>query len=209
MWFIPTIMIIYILLPLFNKIDNNHKILTLIITLILWLLFTIGISTFTSYNQIFIFTNRIPIILLGSYCAKYHIIDNLNLKQYLITMILLIISGIFILYKFNHITCQYINDVFYLIAIPLILGLILIINLIPTNKVIDILGSITLEMYGIQMIFGFKIASKVFILINNALLSNLITIILIIFLSIIIHYILEITFKKIYFSNKLEVLTNK
>ena len=124
-------------------------------------------------------------------------------------MILLIISGIFILYKFNHITCKYIYDVFYLIAIPLILGLILIIDLIPTNKVIDILGSITLEMYGIQMIFGFNIASKVFILINNTLLANLITIILIIFLSIIMHYILAFTFKKIYFNNNLERLTNK
>lgn len=200
LWFIPAIMIIYILLPLFNKIDNNHKILTPIITLVLWLLFTIGISLYTSFDQILIFTNRIPIILLGCYCAKYHVFDKLSLKQYLISMILLIISGIFILYKYNHVTCEYINDVFYLIAIPLTLGLILLINLIPTNKVIDTLGSITLEMYGIQMIFGYKLAATIFKLFESALLSNMITIIIIILLSIIMHYILNFIFKRNIFS---------
>jgi len=144
LWFIPALMIIYILLPLFNKIDDKHKIKTPIITLILWLLFTVMISSYTKYDQIFIFTNRIPIILLGCYCSKYCILDKLNLKKYLILMILLLLSGIFISYKFNHVTCPYINDVFYLLSIPLILGLILLINLIPTNKIIDRIGSTTL-----------------------------------------------------------------
>lgn len=201
LWFVPAIIIIYIVLPLFNKFEDNHKIITPIITLISWLLFTIGVSMYTTYNQIFIFTNRIPIILLGYYCAKYHILDKISFKQYLITMILLIILGILILYKFNHITCKYIYDVFYLIAIPFSLGLILTINLVPTNKIINILGSITLEMYGIQMIFGYKIAATIFRILKNALLSNFITIIIIILLSIIMHYVLEIIFKKI-FHNK-------
>jgi len=196
LWFIPALMIIYILLPLFNKIDDKHKIKTPIITLILWLLFTVMISSYTKYDQIFIFTNRIPIILLGCYCSKYCILDKLNLKKYLILMILLLLSGIFISYKFNHVTCPYINDVFYLLSIPLILGLILLINLIPTNKIIDRIGSTTLEMYGIQMIFGFKIASKIYMLFNNALLSNFITLTIIILLSVIVNYIINLLFKK-------------
>lgn len=201
LWFVPTLMIIYILLPLFNKIDNKYKIKTPIITLILWLLFTVIISTYTSYNQIFIFTNRIPIILLGCYCSKCCILDKLNSKKYLILMILLLLLGIFISYKFNHVTCLYINDVFYLITIPLILGLILLINLITTNKIIDKLGSVTLEMYGIQMLFGFKISSIVYILIKNALLSNLITITIIILLALIMNYIIKFVFKKIKLCN--------
>lgn len=191
LWFVPALMIIYILLPLFNMIDNKHKIITPIITIILWLLFTIIISTYTKYDQIFIFTNRIPIILIGYYCSKKNIFNKLNLRQYLCIMISLLLLGVFISYKFNHVVIPYINDVFYLISIPLILGLILLINLIPTNKIIEKLGSVTLELYGIQMLFGFKIASKVYILLKNALLSNLITIIIIIVLALILNHIIK------------------
>lgn len=196
LWFVPAIMIVYILLPPFNKIDNKYKIITPIITLIIWLLFTVIISTYTKYNEIFIFTNRIPIILLGFYCSKYCVLDKLNLKKYLTLMILLLLFGIFISYEFNNITCLYINDVFYLLSIPLILGLILLINLIPTNKIIDKIGSTTLEMYIVQMIFGFKIASKIYMLFNNALLSNFIILTIIILLSIILNYIINLLFKK-------------
>lgn len=196
LWFIPALMIIYILLPLFNKIDNKYKILTPIITLITWLLFTIIISVYTKYNQIFIFTNRIPIILLGCYCSKYCILDKLNLKKYLILMISLLVLGIFILYKFNHVTCSYINDIFYLVSIPLIIGLILLINLIPTNKIIDKIGSATLEMYGIQMLFGFKMTSKIYELLKSAILSNFITILIVIVFSVIINIIVNIIFQK-------------
>lgn len=194
LWFVPALMIIYILLPLFNKIQNKYKI---IIMIIIWLLFTIVISMYTNYNQIFIFTNRIPIILLGYYCSKKCIFDKLDTKKYLILMILLLILGIFLIYKFNHITCPYINDVFYLISIPFIMGLILLTNLIPTNKIIDKLGSSTLEMYCIQMVFGFKVASKIYEIFKNALVSNFITLTLIIFLSVITNYILNLMFKNV------------
>ena len=190
LWFIPAIMIIYILLPLFNKVDNKYKIMTPIITVGLWLIITIILSTFNLCNQVFIFSNRIPIMLLGCYCAKYHVLDKLSLKQYILAIVILLVSGIFILYQFNHITFEYINDIFYLLVIPLVLGLILLVNLVPSNRVIDKLGSVTLEMYGIQMIFGFKIASRVFNIIKNPLLSNVITIIVIILLSLLLHYVL-------------------
>ena len=188
-------MIVYILLPLFNKLENNHKMFIPIITLLLWLLFTVMMSLYTSYHQIFVFTNRIPIILLGSYLARYGVLDNLSIKQYIFIMILLLVLGLFILCKFDHITCKYIYDVFYLIAIPFILGVILLINLIPTNKIINVLGSITLELYGIQMLFGFKIASMVLTIFKNKLLSNCITIIVIVLFAIIIHYLFKIIFK--------------
>jgi len=51
-------------------------------------------------------------------------------------------------------------------------------------------------MYGIQMIFGFKIASKIYMLFNNALLSNFITLTIIILLSVIVNYIINLVFKK-------------
>ena len=84
LWFIPAIMLIYLVLPLYNKLDKKNNITIPIITIVTWLLFTILTSIYTNYNEIFILTNRLPIILIGVYCAKYNIVDILDKKKYTI-----------------------------------------------------------------------------------------------------------------------------
>lgn len=188
LWFIPAIMIIYLLLPLFNKINNKLK---YVITLIIWLISTIIFSKFTTYTKIFIFTNRIPIILIGSYLSKNDINNKLNIKQYITLSTILLILGTIIQYNLQNITLSYIKDLYYITSIPLTISIIMLIDLIPTNKIINSLGSITLEMYGIQMIFGFKIASIIYKYIKYPLLSNISTITTIIFISLLFNYIIK------------------
>ena len=189
LWFVPAIMIVYMLLPLFNKINNKYK---GVIIFSLWLLLTITISLNSSYSHMLIFTNRIPIILIGCYLSKNNIIDKLNKKKYLLIMSFLLIIGILLLYNFKDINIIYIKDLFYLTAIPFTLGLILLLDLIPQNKIINTLGNVTLEMYGIQMIFGYKIATIIFKLFKNSLISNILTIIIIILLSLSINYFINL-----------------
>ena len=198
LWFVPAIMIIYILLPLYSKLDNKYKRLMPIITFIIWLISNILLSLYTSYHHIFIFTNRIPIILLGYYFKKYNVIEKLNKKTYILLGIILTLVGIFILYYFKHLNILFIQDIFYILGIPLTIGLILLINLIPTNKIINLIGSITLEMYAIQMIFGYKI-TEILLLKNSYLLTNILTITSVILLSLLSHFILN---KIIYFPKK-------
>ena len=193
LWFVPALMILYMLLPLFNKINNKYK---GVLVFSLWLLLTITISLNSSYSHILIFTNRIPIILIGSYLSKNNIIDKLSKKKYLLIMSFLLIIGILLLYNFKDINIIYIKDLFYLTAIPFTLGLILLLDLIPQNKTINTLGNVTLEMYGIQMIFGYKIATIIFKLFVNSLISNIITIIIIILLSLIINYFINLVLLK-------------
>ncbi len=64
-------------------------------------------------------------------------------------------------------------------------------NKINENKVIKLLSSITLELYALQMIFGFKIANYIYKVINLKLLSNVITICVLILFSLIVNYILK------------------
>lgn len=189
LWFIPAIMIIYILLPIYSKLYNKYKRLMPIITIIIWLISNILLSVYTTFNHIFIFTNRIPIILIGYYFKKYNIIENMNKKIYIFLGIILTLVGLFILYYSRHINIILIKDIFYILGIPLTIGLILLINLIPTNKIINLLGSITLEMYAIQMIFGYKI-TKLLLLKNSYLLTNILTITSVILFSLLTHYIL-------------------
>lgn len=201
LWFLPSIMIIYVLLPLYKNIDNKYKKLCPIISFVLFLILSISLSTFTNYSEIFILLNRIPIIMLGYYIAKYNVLEILRNKKiiYAITTLLLVLIGYIISYKtiFNRIEIIYLYDIKYILNIPLELGLIMLLDLIKDNKVTSLFGSITLELYGLQMIFGFKLANKLFISLKNPILANIVTFIIIILLSLIMYYLYKLAKKLI------------
>lgn len=186
LWFIPSIMIVYILLPIYKKINNKHK---NILILILWLISYIILNKIN--GNLLVFVNRIPIILIGFNIDKY--IETLPPKKYMLIAISFLIIGICLLYKFEYIS----KNLNYIIAIPLILGVIMLSNLIPTNKATNLIGNLTLEMYAIQMIFGFKIASIVYNIIKIKILSNIVTIIVIVLLAMLYNYFYKYILKNI------------
>jgi len=193
LWFIPAIMIVYILLPIYKKIDNNKYVFPIIC--VIYLISVISLSLLTNINTIFIFLNRIPILLCGYYFAKYNILEKLSKKNYYILASLLTICGLVLTYIFfiNRIHVEWFYDVNYIIHIPLILGIILLFDNIKTNKLFNAIGNSTLEIYGLQMIFGFKIANVIYSTTNSKLLTNILVISIIIILSILLSY----SFKKI------------
>ena len=197
LWFIPGIMIVYLLLPLYKKIDN--KIYVPIITIFIYLSVCILISYNTYYDEIFILFNRIPIMLIAYYMGKYNVINYLDDKKYWLITILLLTIGFAISYIsiVNRIKLEWFYDIYYLIYIPFVLGLIMLLDKIKDNKLTNLLGSITLELYGLQMIFGYKIVNMIYLHFNNALLTNVLVIIVMFILSIILKYIFDIK-NKIY-----------
>ena len=166
LWFIPAIMIIYILLPLYKKLDNKYKIIAPIITIITYLILVITLSI-NKKTTLLIFINRIPIILLGYYFSK------------------LKIFGLFFNYYLylNHFYLSYFQDIFYVLSIPLIIGVILLLDKIKSNKLFNYLGSITLEVYAIQMIFGYSLTGKLVKIISNSFLTNIISIVIVILIA--------------------------
>ncbi|MGM9878179.1 MAG: acyltransferase family protein [Bacilli bacterium] len=186
LWFVPAIMIVYILLPLYNKYCNKKY-----LVFIIWLIITIIVSKFTNYKEIFILTNRIPIILIGSYLSRNKVLDKINIKQYIVITILLLIIGFLLLYNYNNLKCDYIYDIKYLIALPFTLGLILLLNLIPSNKLVNLISNSTLEMYMIQMLFGYDMANELYFRLPIPILYNILIIVIIISISILLHYIYE------------------
>ena len=180
LWFIPGIMLVYLILPLYKKVDEKYPKATPISAILIYLITTISISLFTNYRNLFILTNRIPIILLGFYFSKYDIFKYLNkhnLRYWLITIIL-IISGIMISYLvyINHFNVTWFKEIFYILYIPLNMGIIFLLDKIKDNKISSLIGSVTLELYGLQMIFGFKLANAIFRYTNIRLLSNILII---------------------------------
>lgn len=190
LWFIPAIMIIYLLLPLYKKIDNKK--LTPIITIISYLLLVIILSIYEK-TTLLIFLNRIPIILLGYYFSKLNVLEKLEKNNFLyfsLTLFLGILGLLLNYYVYkNHFSLKYFQDIFYCLSIPLTLGVILLLNKIKTNKIFNYLGSITLETYAIQMIFGYSLTSKLLKIINNNLLVNILSIILVFSISAIFNFI--------------------
>ncbi len=193
LWFIPAIMIMYILLPLYKKIDNKRYVFPIIC--VIYLVSVITISLLTDINTIFIFINRIPILLCGYYFAKYNILEKLSNKSYCFLASILIIYGLVLTYILfiNRINVVWFYDINYIINIPLIIGIIILFDNLKTNKLFDMIGNSTLDIYGLQMIFGFKMANVIYSITNSRLLTNILVIIVIIMLSILLSY----SFKKI------------
>lgn len=201
LWFLPGIMLMYIILPLYIKLDSKHPKIAPLIVIVSEIFLTIIISCFTNYQEIFILTNRIPIILLGYYFAKHHIFEYLKTtkKRYWLTTILTLTLGIIISYLVNiyHFRLDWFKDVFYILYIPLIIGFILLIDNIKENKISKLIGSITLELYGLQMIFGFKIANDILGYTKAKLLSNITTILILIIIASIMKKLFDLIDNKI------------
>ena len=186
LWFVPAIMLVYTLLPLYGFVEEKNKYILPIIVII-WGILAFTASNYTSYKEIFILLNRVPIILLGYYCSKYKIFDKLSKKKVIFISIIASISGILLLYYFLR-SNFYIRDFYYIIAIPLVVGIILLVNEIPEFKIIQKIGSATLEIYALQMTFGYDIANLVSRIGNNNFLTNMSIIIIIIVISLLINY---------------------
>ena len=191
LWFIPAIMIIYLLIPLYKKYDNFK---TLIITIISYLLLVVLLSIFNK-THLLIFINRIPIILIGYYFSKLKILEKLRSNNYLYfsSSLILLIFGLLLSYYIykSHLNLKYFGDFFYLTSIPLVIGVILLLDKINTNKIFNYLGSITLEAYLVQMLFGYSLTSKLLNIINSNLLINILSIIFILLISAFFNFIFQ------------------
>ena len=62
LWFIPAILIFYAVYPLFLKWNSRLKVIWV---LLIWLTGSVFAEHVLSYTAVFIFTNRIPVILAG------------------------------------------------------------------------------------------------------------------------------------------------
>lgn len=193
LWFLPAIMLVYLILPLYIKLVNKFKKRTFFITIILYLLVVISLSLFSNYNAFFILINRIPIILLGYYFYEYNILDKLsqNKKRNNYVIFINIVFGIFISYYvfMNYFNVFWFKDIFYVLYIPLIVGIILLLDKLDVNIFSNLVSKITLELYALEMLFGFKIANIIFNYFDIKILSNFLTILLLIVLALLFNYV--------------------
>ena len=195
LWFLPAIMILYILFPWFQKADEKNRAITLGVILLVWCSVAFACTQFKSAHHIFIFWNRVPVFLLGYYSARLSIMEKVfdDTKPRLLLGIVFTVVGYWLIYQFGYHTKLHIpfRDMFYIIYIPASVGLILLVGMVPESKVIKWIGSSTLEMYGVQMIFGYSFANKVLNATGSKGITNLLTCLYVIIIAVIARTIYD------------------
>ena len=187
LWFIPAILIFYAVYPLFLKWNSRFKVIWV---LLIWLTGSVFAEHVLSYTAVFIFTNRIPVILAG-YLFKTYCTKNNNLRR---SFIVLIPLGALLLHMYGFkVRLNFpIKDMFYVLAIPSVIGLVMLSSYVKKYAVTESLGSITLELYAVQMIFGQRILIWAYNVFNkNALLTNIFVTGVMLLLAYIISYVIK------------------
>ena len=193
LWFLPAIMLFYIAFPYFQKWDKRKRKETFVVTFGLWAVIAFVLTSFTNYSAMFIFWNRIPVFLVGYY--MYDLKDLLTLKSKVkgIGGLVLLFLGVLLLYQFGFLTKLQVPfvDMFYIMAIPVSVGVALLVDFVPDKSVIKWIGSSTLEIYAVQMIFGYPIANQMMLATKKIPLTNIVTLLLVLVISVGIHYLYE------------------
>ena len=187
LWFIPAILILYIIYPLFLKWNSRFKVIWV---LLIWLTGSVFAEHVLSYTAVFIFTNRIPVILAG-YLFKTYCTKNNNLRR---SFIVLIPLGVLLLHMYGFkVRLNFpLKDMFYVLAILAVIGLVTLSSYVKKYAVTESLGSITLELYAVQMIFGQRILIWAYNVFNkNALLTNIFVTGVMLLLAYIISYVIK------------------
>ena len=155
--------------------------------LLIWLTGSVFAEHVLSYTAVFIFTNRIPVILAGylfkTYCTGNRdaiMPDNNKMNRTIQILrrswVVLIAAGVLLLHMYGFkVRLNFpIKDMFYVLAIPSVIGLVMLSSYVKKYAVTESLGSITLELYAVQMIFGQQILIWAYNVFNkNALLTNI------------------------------------
>lgn len=220
LWFLPAIMVFYAIFPLIQRCDRKNRIVTFLTTIGIWLVAGLVLTMQKKCGQIFVFWNRIPIFMLGYYCAAFEKVrvlfgeqaDNsenvregackerrgntasINTIRGIIGVILTV-TGFIMAYFFAYkLRLQVpVKDMFYITVIPVSVGLVLLVGMIPEIKAIQIIGAATLEIYAVQMIFGYDIANRVLMLSKNNVITNLVTMLVVVAVSVALQSLYKVT----------------
>lgn len=199
LWFLPAIMLFYLIVPLYKKFDARNRMVAILTLGVLWLLiallFTYGITSV----PIAIWWNRVPIFFMGYYLAGFHANRKItgHRASYIAGFALIAAADVILAYRYAYKVKlnQPIEDMFYILVIPLAIGIALLISMIKENKLIRAIGSSSLELYAMQMIFGYTWANQILSKTKSIPITDIATMIILIASAIIVHYLYEVIYR--------------
>lgn len=199
LWYLTGILFVYAATPLLIKLKCRFKWIGFCIMLAFWLAFTGVLQFVFGYTKIFILTNRMPVFFIGLYYKELR--DCISKKIRLILALCCTLLGLYLVYRFGTSIRLHkpFVDFYYIMAIPLVFGLVELIDLLTdvTNYrfyILSFIGNLTLEIYGLQMIFGYNIESALLKAMgkNMSIPVFLITILILITMAFILNMIFKL-----------------
>lgn len=193
LWFIPSIMILYLLLPPLYQVCRKRPLRSFFLLFGGWaLLVYLVLGVIRPSQDLGIFLFRIPGMILGAYAVRFW--GKLSRRRALALGALLLGIGLVLMYNFgytNKLNTPF-RGMFYLIGLPTMLGMVLLTEQLASvcrSRIIERFGSMTLELYFSQMVLGAALINFLFPLIKNRLVTNIAAITVIIGAAAIIKII--------------------
>ncbi len=192
LWFIPALMMIYLILPFYVRlIKKQGRNKALIIAVIIWGLVMTLLEKATDNHSVNILLCRLPVVFIGGYLAQCE--GKISMSKKLCIGIPLLIAGLFLTWKYGFMqrTNYIFTYSFYVLAIPHSLGLLFITDSIFSSfepKVLNFIGSLSLELYCLQMLLGSLLVTKLMPITRNADITFLISFAILLALSQIIKF---------------------
>lgn len=195
LWFLPAMMLLYLMMPFYQRIYEKRPVITAVLSFLVWFTVALFLTELTQYRAGFILWNRLPIFLIGFLCAKIpkSVVD--RAKKWIWGLALFLV-GIVVLYEFGfrYKLQEPVWNMFYVLDIPAAIGLTLLADHVPTSKFIGSIGASTLEMYGVQMVIGYPIAEALLRITGSAAITNFATIIVVILIAVLVRHLFTLIY---------------
>lgn len=162
LWFCIGIMLVYLLAPALVACKTRLGWKAFPIFMAGWLVIALLLQYVFAYKPLFILVNRLPIFFIGMY---YEEIRNIKWGAMRWPLILIGLGAGAYLVALWGATVRLnvpLTDMYYIIAIVFTVALVALFDALSRvvpfgNKPLQWLGGITLELYGLQMIFGYDL----------------------------------------------------
>ena len=192
LWFLPGIMLLYLVTPLLVRVKSRFGLKSLAVLIALWAAVVLLLQYAFNWTRIFILLNRIPVYLIGLYFAPLS--RCLPKKLRLPLMAAGLIIGGALVWQFGT-TARLnvpIKEMYYVLAIPYTLSIAALLDFAAETlnsrlAPLEFVGGITLELYGLQMIFGYDVESFLISKAVNGQLAFLISAALLISAAYVFH----------------------
>ncbi len=176
LWFIPSIMMMYLILPPLHRICRKKPLPSFVLLMAGWaaaVYLILGILRPLQDFGIFLF--RIPSMILGAYAVRFR--EKLTPRKSVLYGSVLLIAGTVLVYRFGYADRLDVpfRGTFYLTGIPVMLGTVMLLDAAGSGKVppfVERFGAMTLELYFTQMVFGNFFVRAFFSVTGSRILTN-------------------------------------
>lgn len=192
LWFLPAVFFLYIFAPFYLKflkrVGNKRG---LLMAISIWLILILLLEKNYQNAPFNIFLARLPIIFIALTLAQYE--GKLKKNKEVVLGLIMTVLGLYGMWKFVFTSRLdfYRTGYYYILAIPLVIGLILLLDSIydkKPGKITGFFGQLSLELYCCQMMFGSLIFNFFKNMIDNKILTFALTLAFIVFISYILYY---------------------